>query len=425
MQTIHTLLITRDEALPQELESAARDLSSGARLVVHAENDVQRGIEYAVDRGSDLVVLALDVDETRRAASDIHAAGSKALVVVAYRPEVLGDDPESGGLLIDLMRSHVRDFLRRPISSSEVEEMLQRHVLRNAPKSSAARGRVLAFVGNKGGVGKSTVSLNVACRLAQRAPERVLLVDASLQHGAMSELLDLTPEATIADAARQIDRLDERLLRMLSVPHESGLRVLAAPPNAVEAATVDERTLARILAVARKTFDHVVVDTFPQIDGVTISVLDVADRVFVILNDFVPAVLGTADLLTVIERLGVAPERVRVVLNHSHTKFRGQLRPEDIADRIQHDIDFDVPFSKQVLSATNSGMPYIFGAPAWRGFGRAIRTIERDILSGVAATDASPRDVIMPQEPPRRHPKPTRESPSQEPAAAIEPGGES
>ena len=422
MQTIHTLLITRDSGLAGELESAGRELSSGVRLVVHTESDVQRGIEYAVDRGSDLVVLGLhgEVEETRRVAKEINRSSAKAVIVVAYRPEALGDDQDSGELLIDLMRAHVRDFLRRPISSSEVEELLQRHLLKESATTSSARGRVFAFVGNKGGVGKSTVSLNVACRLAQEAPDRVLLIDASLQHGAMSELLDLEPEATICDAARQIDRLDERLLRMLSEQHESGLRVLAAPPSAVEAAPVDERTLARILAVARRAFDYIIVDTFPQLDGITISVLDVADRIFVILNSFVPAVLGTADLLSVMDRLGVDKDRVRVVLNHSHTKFRGQLRPSDIADRIQHDIDFSVPFTKQVLSSTNSGMPYILNASGWRGFGRAIRTIETEILRGVPAAPAA--ESKTPKPPSRQRSEVV--SAIREKAPATEVGGE-
>ncbi|MEM7516280.1 MAG: AAA family ATPase [Planctomycetota bacterium] len=383
MQSIHIVLISSDPSLAREFENAGADLRDEVRLVLHAESDTRRGIERAVDGGAGMVVLALDDDvpDVERSCREIASAGGGPLIVVAYRPEVLGGDQAASSVLIDLMRAGAGDFLRRPTSSSELEELMNRHLLESREEASQTeRGRILAFVGNKGGVGKSTVSLSVACRLAQRAPGRVLLVDASLQHGAMSELLDLRPEATICDAARQVDRLDGRLLRMLSVQHDSGLRVLAAPPNAVDAAPVDDRTLARILSVARRAFDFVVVDTFPQIDGITVTVLDVADRVFVVTNDFVPAILGTADLLSVLDRLGVPGDRVRVVLNHCHSSFRGRLRPVDVATRIGHDIEFSLPFSKQVLTSTNSGEPYILRAPGWRGFGKAVRAIERDIL---------------------------------------------
>ena len=298
-----------------------------------------------------------------------------------YRPQVVGGDGRSASLLIDLMRAGAKDFLRRPLSASELEELLRRHFWKSS-REAAPRGQVVSFLGNKGGVGKSTLSLSVACGLARTAPDRILLIDASLQHGAMCDLLGVAPEATISDAARQVDRLDERLLRMLSTPHGSGLRVLAAPPNAIDAAPVDDQAFARILAVARRAFDYVIVDTFPLIDSVTVAILDVADRIFVVSNDFVPAVLGTVELLNVLERIGVSQERIRVVLNHSSGGYRGRLRGADVARRLARDIDFVVPYSRRVLASTNTGEPYALRASRHWGFGRAIRRIEEEILGG-------------------------------------------
>ena len=118
--------------------------------------------------------------------------------------------------------------------------------------------------------------------------------------------------------------------------------------------------------------------------------MDVADIAYVVVNNLMPAVLGTAELFKVFERLGVADERLRVILNHSHAGFRGSLQPVDVAAGIGRDIDHVVPYSKQVLAATNSGAPYVMRAPRWRGFGKAVSRIEKEVLawSGVGLKDS-------------------------------------
>ena len=141
----------------------------------------------------------------------------------------------------------MRDFLRRPLSTTELRAVLDRLFSRQAGAAApAAQGRVAAFVSNKGGVGKSTLSVNVACGLALRHPDEVLLIDTSLQVGTCAMLLDLKPTTSIVDAIRERDRLDETLLRHLTLRHGSGLRLLAAPVDALEGAEVDDEAISRI-----------------------------------------------------------------------------------------------------------------------------------------------------------------------------------
>ena len=100
------------------------------------------------------------------------------------------------------MRSRVSDFLRRPLSSSELQETLDR-TLNRVQRGSARMGKVLSFVSNKGGAGKSTISVNTAVALAMRHPGEVLLVDTSLQLGVAAMMLDVAPRTTIVDAIRE------------------------------------------------------------------------------------------------------------------------------------------------------------------------------------------------------------------------------
>ena len=119
-------------------------------------------------------------------------------------------------------------------------------------------------------------------------------------------LLDLKPTTSIVDAIRERDRLDKTLLRHLTLRHGSGLRLLAAPADALEGAEVDEEAISRIVNMARRSFRYVVIDTFPMLDSVLMSILDVTDVAFIVVQGLAPAVAGIARLLPVLEGLGSA-----------------------------------------------------------------------------------------------------------------------
>ena len=190
------------------------------------------------------------------------------------------------------------------------------------------------------------MAVNAACGLALRHPDRVLLVDLSIQMGVCASMLDLRPPATIIDAVRQRDRLDETLLRQIAAVHSSGLHLLAAPAGAVEAAEIDDEAVARLLTLARRTYDFVIVDTFPMLDRVMIAVLDFSDRVYVVLENVVPTLQGAVKFVKLLDGLGVGRERQRIVLNRQ-TSLPGSLPPADVARHLGREVNHVLPADKQ------------------------------------------------------------------------------
>ena len=228
-------------------------------------------------------------------------------------------------------------------------------------------------------MGKSTLSVNLAVELAVRNPGKVLLIDASLQLGICALMLDLQAESTILDAVRARERLDESLLRRLTLVHSSGLHLLAAPADAVQAAEVDEASFARILNLARRVFDYVVVDTFPMLDSLVITTLDVSDLVFVLMQGTVPNVVGASRFLPVLDGLGVPRDRQRVVLNQNHPNFSGKLGAGDIETRLGRPIDYEIPYTKGVLISLNTGTPYVLRSMRMFGFGHRLVKMADDV----------------------------------------------
>lgn len=392
-KSLRVLVVGSDRVLEEEFRSALNAVP-GRQGIVHFSETYRDALDEARRRQPDLAVIELDRDtlEILGFIRDLRALAPGVVLAGAYRNDRFDQGRSDGAVLIDLFRAQVRDFVRRPVSTTELRAVLDR--LFEAPGASASsdRGRLVAFVSNKGGVGRSTLAVNVACGLALRHPDDVLLVDASVHVGTCALMLDLKPQTGLVDAVRERDRLDKTLLRHLSMRHESGLRLLAAPTDALDAADIDDEAVGRIVNLARQSFRYVIVDTFAVLDNTLMTVLDLADLAFVVIQGTAPAVACAARFLPLLEGLGVAPARQRLVLNRNYKSFLGDLRPTDVADRLARDLDHVVPYDHRVLVSMNTGRPQIMNVRPWHRFGRALSQIIDDVdgaVPGVPATSAS------------------------------------
>ena len=358
-------------------------------VVVHAANTLARGVEIARSRQPHISLLEMtpDMSELKAVSAEIRAACPETAVVAAWQPDAFPRDvwekTSQGAIFVDGIRSGVTDFLRRPLSSGDLRQLLIR--LESTPTGSAVparRGTTLAFVSNKGGVGKSTLSVNVATRLAQRHPEDVLLIDTSLQMGLCTTMLNLRPETSILDAVREPDRLDTSLLRRLTVRHPSGLDLLAAPPDPIYASEIDDEMVARVLSMARRTYQYVVIDTFPLFDRIVMAVLDFADRAYVVLDNVVPTVISAQRLLELMDAINYPAERRSVVVNR-FTKASGNPSVADIERQLKHSVDHLLPFDKRAMTAANLGEPFALNPRAWSKLERGLRELVDDVEQSV------------------------------------------
>jgi pilus assembly protein CpaE len=377
-ETSHLVIVAADAKLREELLASLASLGQRAPIS-HPVETARQGIESVRNRLPQVVLIELTHD-VKGVAAFVHevSACSPGSIVAAILPsQVPGEDVSEGDVLIELIRAGVKDFLRRPVATGDLRSLLAR-AENHQPTTVARQGCVVSFVSNKGGVGKSTTAINVACGLAVRHPGRVLLVDASLQLGVCASMLDLQPTVTLTDAARQRERLDETLVAELAVPHACGLTLLAAPRDAVEAAEVDDDALARVLTIARRRFDYVIVDTFPMFDRIVVAVLDMSDRAYIVLESVVPTLLGGHKLLRLLSELGYAEARQRIVLNR-YARVTGGVTPQDVAQRLGRNVDHVLPYDKRIITAANCGEPVALRRTGWFGYGKQLEQIVADV----------------------------------------------
>jgi pilus assembly protein CpaE len=223
----------------------------------------------------------------------------------------------SPDLLMQAMRSGVREFLSPPIDPMIVREMLERLVKqRGIPHSDTEK--LIVVIGAKGGVGTTTVSVNIAVQLARSAGKRVVLFDLGRPLGHCALLLDLEARFSFRAAVESLDRLDSHLFSGLLANHKSGVQVLAGASSADEWDRISVASLARVVNVAQSSFDYVVADLGCNCSTDWAPIVKLARQVILVTETNVPSLWSLERQITLLRTMGVDPARLRLVVNRWH-----------------------------------------------------------------------------------------------------------
>jgi pilus assembly protein CpaE len=186
-------------------------------------------------------------------------------------------------LLVRCMRAGAREFLSEPVRQSTVAEAFvraaaRRHESRLQKKTT---GKVLIFIGAKGGCGTTTLATNFAVVLAKTSGAKVAFLDLDLELGDAALTLGVTPQFSIFDALENIHRLDSDFLSTLLTPHNSGVSVLASPDH-FTAVRPSQDSIEKLLRVMRSDFPYVVVDAGSGLRDIHSTLFEIADTVYLV-----------------------------------------------------------------------------------------------------------------------------------------------
>lgn len=277
--------------------------------------------------------------------------------------------PETTEVVLQAMRSGVRDLLDPAADPDSIRIMLERASLAAAgrrrglgPGTSehadhGAGGRVIAVMSPKGGVGKTTVATNLAVGLGKSAPMSVVIVDLDLQFGDVASGLMLDPEHTITDAVVGAASQDSMVLKTYLTVHPAGIYALCAPRNPVEMDRISGEHVTRLLNQLREEFHYIVVDTAPGLGEHVLATLEQATDAVWICGMDVPSIKGLKTGFQILTELNLLPERRHVVLNM--TDRRAGLTLQDVEATIGAPVDVALPRSRTLPFSTNKGVPIL------------------------------------------------------------------
>jgi pilus assembly protein CpaE len=258
--------------------------------------------------------------------------------------------------LIDAMRAGVREVLPS-LHPGELLAAVERAAAKLTASWTASHGKVHAFVGTSGGSGTTFLATNFGYQLAQT--HKVLLVDLNLQFGdALSFLQDAKATTTIADLARDINRLDAPLLQASAIKVTPTYSILAAPEEPGQATDITPEHIDAILRLAVTQYDFVLLDMPRIVDAMMMTALDQASTIFLVLQASVPHLRNADRLLSVFRSLDYANDKIELLLN------RYDKRDDITIERIRrtlgaHQIHMIANGWRQVSTAINQGVPLV------------------------------------------------------------------
>lgn len=218
------------------------------------------------------------------------------------------------------------------------------------------RGELIAVCSAKGGIGRTTLTVNLAVALFKKNIS-ISIVDGDFQFGDIGLAMDLQSTFTIKDVVEEIDRLDEFSLASYLCNHETGVKVLPAPERPEYAEIVSEEVLTKILDLLLVQQDYVVVDTGVGLHEKTLQFIEKADQVLVVTNLEMAALKNTKMMLETLEVLGLR-EKVRVVINRA--TMESVIQASDVPEILGEDDPIYVPNDFQIASQSlNIGIPFV------------------------------------------------------------------
>jgi pilus assembly protein CpaE len=276
---------------------------------------------------------------------------------------------------IGFLEAGADDVIARPFDTREVEARVEALLLRfqrskdltpiisNDGLTMARARRTVAVYSPKGGVGTTTIAVNIAVAAAQQRADKVVLVDLDLQFGGVATHLNLEPKQTIAEVIRDEAAMREpELLRTYAMRHDSGLHVLAAPVVPESAEQITPEHVRHILATLLEAYELVVVDAGSQLDERVMTVFEAAETVVLPVYPEIAALKAVHALLDYLNEAGSIGTKSTFVLNNMFA--REILKPRDIESALGTKISIDLPYDPFLfLKAVNEGVPIVIGAP--------------------------------------------------------------
>ena len=289
-----------------------------------------------------LVSVADNPEPALRQVAALTAAGARVVVVGPTK------DPD---LILGAMRAGAREFV---LASDEAE--LRRAVVSQARpgEASAGTGELITVFPTRGGVGATTVAVNLGGALQRRASSTCLL-DFDLYLGDVLSFLDLPGTYSISDVLANRQRLDRELLETSVVRHPSGLRVLAQSGKVEEAEGVRAHDAVAVLELLRQHYDRLVIDGIGGFDELSLAVLDASQHIVMVLTQDVPSVRSTKRCIDLFRRLGYDDRKVKLVVNryHRNSKITTDVIAEAVGLEVAHTLSNDFPTA---IEAINRGL---------------------------------------------------------------------
>ena len=273
---------------------------------------------------------------------------------------------QEGSLILRSMRSGACEFLAYPLVLEEFLNALDR--VRKASGGVDGEGgssakRVISVAGVSGGIGCTSLAVNLACAIASLPKASVAAIDLDIALGDADVWLDIIPEYTIQDVAENISRLDYSLLKRSLTKHDCGAFLLPRPIHLETASPITPDSLRRVTALMRATFSHLVFDLSKSFTALDLAAMELSDDVLLITQLDLPALRNVVRTTQFLDQHDLIRDKVKIVVNRQGLGDTA-ISLSKALETIGREVFWQVPNDyATMVESRNNGVPLIIESP--------------------------------------------------------------
>jgi pilus assembly protein CpaE len=345
----------------------------------------------AAEVGPDLAIVVMD--------SNPEAAFNLIQTILQESPNVVvlpASKHHDTTMILRVIRAGAREFLTLPAGAEELLESINRLITRRVEKpEDPNRGpQMISVTAAAGGVGCTSLAVNLATTLAKTSGHETILVDLDLMFGSIDACLDLVTDNTLQGIVQNVDRLDQTLLKRSLTKHSSGLFMLPHPIAMEDSAKIDPDALRRVLMMLKAAFPTVIVDTSKGLQSSDFLAFEMSDLILMVVQLDLTCLRNTSRLLHLFQQFDGLTDRLRLVANRSGS-HESEISLKKAEETLQMPISWQIPnATKSFNMARAKGVPLEDVAPGSKAH-QAILDIARTLHPYPATAEGKPRKGLF------------------------------
>jgi pilus assembly protein CpaE len=294
-----------------------------------------------------------------------------------------------GSLILQAMRNGAREFLSAPLKLDDFLSALDRvrHLTKGTSTDTPVRSsKVVSVAGVCGGVGCTSLAINLGCCLAQEMNRQTAIIDMDLALGDADVWLDIIPDYTIQDVAENITRLDYAMLKRSLTRHDCGAFLLPRPVEMADHLPLAPDELRRVISLLKATFTHLVIDLSKSYGPLDIAAMEASDDILLVTQLDLPSLRNAVRLMQFLQQQNGLIDKVRIIVNRLGLEDN-QISLAKALETLGHEVYLQIPNDyATMVEARNNGVPLLTQAPRAK-LTKSIQQLAQLLSPGIASDD--------------------------------------
>ncbi|MEE8347207.1 MAG: AAA family ATPase [Dehalococcoidia bacterium] len=386
------IVIDQDQVARSEVQKMLA--LSGFAVLGEAGYGIE-AVSLAKESEPDVIVVAIE-EPVIRALQTVEAVAD----LLPQSPLVAYSSIKDPASMRKAMLAGVSDYLVTPVQEEDLvnsihgvlaQEERRRARISGEVDEPVACGTVLTIFGAKGGIGKTTISTNLATALVQKTNQSVVIVDLDTRFGDVAILMDIPVERSIADLATMEDEINREMLQDCLYTHNTGVTILPAPVRPTDWRNVHAGHIERVVMLLAQSYDYVILDTPGTFNDIVARSLELATMVLLVATVDMASLKDTLLALDMLRSWNYPQEKVKLVINA--TNEASNVQPQEVKRMLGRDVFWTIPYDRNISTSTQLGMPVVVTKPSSKAAESMVELAYA--LSGVRQHQEKPQTEIQ------------------------------